>query len=178
MDRPRVHGASRMQHILVFAVLVLLAAAAVPRMIQHQRAQAEPEPVVIARTAPEVTYARSISIPRSPNGQFSVDGQISGRRVAFLIDTGATVIALRESEAWRLGFNLIPRDYTARMSTANGIVAGAPITLERVELGDLKAYNVAAVVLPDDSLQQNLLGMSFLSQVHWQYRAGTLLLEP
>jgi aspartyl protease family protein len=167
-----------MQHILVFAVVVLLLAAAVPRMLQQPRLRPEPQPVVITRATPEAADARSISVPRSPNGQFSVEGTIDGRRVAFLIDTGASVVALRESEAWRLGFHLIQSDYTARMSTANGVVAGAPIMLDRVELGDLVTRNVAAVVLPNDSLAQNLLGMSFLSQVHWQYRAGRLVLEP
>jgi aspartyl protease family protein len=142
----------------------------------HLRPQAAP--VVVTRTAPEAADARPVSIPRSPNGQFNVDGTIDGQRVAFLVDTGASVVALRETEAWRLGFHLIQRDYTARISTANGVAAGAPIQLDRVAIGDVVARNVAAVVLPDDALAQNLLGMSFLSQVHWQYRAGRLVLEP
>jgi aspartyl protease family protein len=167
-----------MQHILVFAVVVLLLAAAVPRWLQQSHLRPQAEPVVVARTTAETADARPVSIPRSPNGQFNVDGTIDGQRITFLVDTGASVVALRESEARRLGFHLIQRDYKAKMSTANGVVAGAPILLDRVEIGDLVARSVAAAVLPDDALAQNLLGMSFLSQVHWQYRAGRLVLEP
>jgi len=53
----------------------------------------------------------------------------------------------------------------------------APIDLNRVEIGNLIVRNVSALVLPDEALGQNLLGMSFLSQVHWQYQSGRLVLE-
>jgi high affinity Mn2+ porin len=58
-----------------------------------------------------------------------------------------------------------------------GVIAAAPIELNRVEVGDLMVRNVAAVVLPDEALAQNLLGMSFLSRVHWSYLGGKLVLE-
>jgi len=53
----------------------------------------------------------------------------------------------------------------------------APVELNRVEIGDIIVRNVMALVLPDEALGQNLLGMSFLSRVHWQYQSGKLLLE-
>jgi aspartyl protease family protein len=96
---------------------------------------------------------------------------------AFMIDTGASVIALRAQDAARLGIRPAARDFTARVSTANGVVYAAPTELASVELGGILVHNVAAIVLPDEALAQNLLGMSFLSRIHWQYQGGRLILE-
>jgi aspartyl protease family protein len=95
----------------------------------------------------------------------------------FMIDTGASVIALRQQDAARLGIRPAQRDFTARVTTANGVVFAAPAELASVELGGILVHNVAAVVLPDEALAQNLLGMSFLSRIHWQYQGGRLILE-
>jgi aspartyl protease family protein len=161
-----------MQQILFFAVLMLALAAIAPRFLPHQEAAS----VTIATATPEAN-ARSVAIAKGQNGHFSVEGMVDGRRAAFLVDTGASVIVLREGDAARLGIHPAQRDYTARMSTANGVIAAAPIELNRVEVGDLTVRNVAAVVLPDQALAQNLLGMSFLSRVHWSYQGGKLVLE-
>ena len=95
----------------------------------------------------------------------------------FIVDTGATSIALRESDAARLGIHPARRDYTIRTSTANGIVRAAPVELNRVDIGSLTVRNVQAVVFPDEALGENLLGMSFLSRVRWEHRDGRLVLE-
>jgi aspartyl protease family protein len=162
-----------MQQILFFAVVMLALAAIAPRFLPHQEAST----VAIATATPEAANARSVAISKGQNGHFLVDAAIDGRRVPFLIDTGASVIVLREGDAARLGIHPAQREYTARMSTANGVIAAAPIELNRVEVGDLTVHNVAAVVLPDEALAQNLLGMSFLSKVHWSYLGGKLVLE-
>ena len=59
----------------------------------------------------------------------------------------------------------MPRDYTATVSTANGKIKAAPAKLERIEVGDITVYDVPALVLPDEALWQNLLGVSFLSRL-------------
>jgi len=97
--------------------------------------------------------------------------------MGFMIDTGASVIALRQQDAARLGIRPAPRDFTAKVTTANGIVLAAPTEIATVELGGILVHNVAAVVLPDEALAQNLLGMSFLSRIHWQYEGSRLMLE-
>jgi aspartyl protease family protein len=162
-----------MQQILFFAVVMLALAAIAPRFLPHQEAST----VAIATATPEAANTRSVAIAKGQNGHFSVDAAVDGRRVGFLVDTGASVIVLREGDAARLGIHPAQREYTARMSTANGVIAAAPIELNRVEVGDLMVRNVAAVVLPDGALAQNLLGMSFLSRVHWSYLGGKLVLE-
>ena len=63
------------------------------------------------------------------------------------------------------------------MSTANGTVRAARVELNRVEVGGMVVRDVKALVLPDEALGQNLLGMSFLSRLRWQQRDGKLVLE-
>ena len=133
--------------------------------------------MVIAKATPEMSNSRTISISRGHNGHFWVDGRVDGRRLNFMVDTGASSIALREGDAARIGIHPARREYTARISTANGVIMAAPIELGRVEIGDVIVRNVAAMVLPDEALSENLLGMSFLGQVHWQYQTGKLVLE-
>jgi aspartyl protease family protein len=162
-----------MRQILLFALLVFGAAVVVPRYLAHPQQTA----AVIAKATPETPNSRTISISRSQNGHFWVDGRVDGRRLSFIVDTGASSIALREGDAARLGIHPARREYTARVSTANGVVVAAPIVLDRVEIGDLVVRNVAALVLPDEALGQNLLGMSFLGHVHWKYQSGELVLE-
>jgi aspartyl protease family protein len=166
-----------MRQILVFAAIMIALAAVAPKLLRP------PEGTVMvadattesSRAAP--SYPRTATIPRSANGHFEADAMVDGRRMGFMVDTGASVIALRQQEASRLGIHPAQRDYTAKVSTANGVVFAAPIELGRVEVGGITVRNVSALVLPDEALQQNLLGMSFLSRIRWQYQGGRLELE-
>jgi aspartyl protease family protein len=169
-----------MRNVMVFAILALVVAAVVPRLYMSQNGAHAAAPATQSEaTAPASSAAsyRSMTIQRGPNGHFSVGAEVEGRHMEFLIDTGASVIALRERDAARLGIHPAQREYTARVSTANGIVLGAPVELNRVEVGSLTVRNVQALVLPDEALGENLLGMSFLSRVRWEHQDGRLVLE-
>jgi aspartyl protease family protein len=173
-------GFSGMREIVIFAVVVLVLAGIVPRYYLDGRsapsAAASATTPAVSANAPS-TASRTVTIRQGGNGHFQLEAMVDGRRMEFLVDTGATGVALRESDAAWLGIHPAERDYTARSATANGIVRVAPVTLNRVEVGDIVLYNVAAVVFPDQSLGQNLLGMSFLSRVRWQQDNGRLILE-
>ena len=68
--------------------------------------------------------------------------------------------------------------FTVSVKTANGTVHAAPVELDRVEIADLTVHNVAAMVLPEGALSDNLLGLSFLSRLHrWEFADGKLVLE-
>ncbi len=166
--------------LMAFAIVACFVAAGAPRFVQELNA---PRGAPVARAAVRPAASTSadnssnMTIRRSDDGHFHVAADVDGRRMDFLIDTGATSIALRESDAARLGIHPSRRDYTGRTSTANGIVAVAPIELNRVDVGSLTVRNVRAVIFPDEVLDQNLLGMSFLSRVRWEHRDGYLVLE-
>jgi aspartyl protease family protein len=102
---------------------------------------------------------------------------VDGRRLELLVDTGAFQIALRASDAARLGIHPTSRDYSIKVSTANGVTRAAPVQLRMVEIGNIVVRDVAAHVLADEALGVNLLGMSFLSRVRFTHDRGKLILE-
>src|SRR2546428_7349008 len=89
-------------------------------------------------------------------------GQINGRAVQFMVDTGATSIGMIVADAERSGI-AYKTGQPVRMSTANGTTEGFRITLNSVRVGDVEVYDVAAVVTPQ-SMPFLLLGNSFLSR--------------
>ena len=176
-------AAADMRPILFFAFVALAAALLLPRhMGQFGSASparpAAPAPTAqVADAAPSYGASRVIIEPDA-HGHFRVEGAIDGRRLDFLVDTGASVVTLTETDAARLGIRPMPRDYVAQLKTANGTVRGAPVRLDRVEIGRLAVRNVPGVVLPDEALSQNLLGLSFLSRLRrFEYRDRHLVLE-
>jgi len=138
--------------------------------------------VMTASKAPARPVARKPVDPgtvtiAARNGHYTTDALVDGREIAFMVDTGATLVALRESDAADLGYRPREQDYNVRISTANGEGRGALVELGMVEIGDITVRNVRALVLRDDALGVNLLGMSFLSRVRWTQERGELVLE-
>jgi aspartyl protease family protein len=170
-----------MRSVVVFALLALGAAIVVPRYAMHVGVAPGPVASAVrasAQAPAEAANARSLIVPRDARGHFEVDGRVDGRRLSFMIDTGASVIALTASDAARLGIHPAAREFVAEVKTANGIVRAAPLQLDMVEVGDLVVRDVAALVLPDKALSDNLLGLSFLSRLRrFEYSDGRLVLE-
>jgi aspartyl protease family protein len=128
--------------------------------------------------APASAGRRNHTIPKDARGHFSTDGRVDGRRLDFMVDTGASVIALTESSAAKVGIRPSRSDYNSPVSTANGVVKGARTRLASVDIGGLEVRDVEALVLPDDVLSENLLGLSYLSRLRrFEYAGGKLLLE-
>ena len=128
--------------------------------------------------SPAPTAGRTLSIPRDARGHFQTEGRIDGQRIDFMVDTGASVIALNEKSAARFGLRPSRGDYNATVSTANGTIKAARTRLAMVELGGLVVRDVDAMVLPDEALSENLLGLSFLSKLKpFEYAGGRLVLE-
>ncbi len=111
-------------------------------------------------------------------GHAYADVEINGRQVSVLVDTGASTVAIRESDARRAGYRLRDADFTVAVRTANGMKYSAPIVLREVELGSIRVRDVPALVSRDEALGTNLLGMSFLSQLDGvRIEQGQLILE-
>lgn len=127
---------------------------------------------------PSQAGLRSLNIPRDPRGHFQTEGRVDGRRITFMVDTGASVVALNESTAARFGMRPTPSQYTANVSTANGTVKAARIRIEMLDVGGLIVRDVDAMVLPDEALSENLLGLSYLSRLkRFEYANGQMVLE-
>ena len=130
-----------------------------------------------AETVAQAT-SRSLSIPRDARGHFQTDGRIEGQRVDFMVDTGASLVALNEKSAARFGLRPMRSDYNATVTTANGTIKAARTRIAMIELGGLIVRDVDAMVLPDEALSENLLGLSFLSKLkRFEYANGKMVLE-
>ena len=106
-------------------------------------------------------------------GHYMANGYINGARVTFMLDTGATQVAVSESLARQLNLKKIT---SVDLSTANGMVRGWSTKLDSVRLGDIELNDVRATIVPnmDDDV---LLGMSFLRQLEFTQRNNQLILR-
>ncbi|MGE0811634.1 MAG: TIGR02281 family clan AA aspartic protease [Immundisolibacter sp.] len=116
-----------------------------------------------------------IRLAAGPGGHFVAGGSINGRAVRFLVDTGATNIAMSEAVARSIGL-----DYTkgerGLTNTANGQVVAHRVSLREVRVGDVVIYNVAATVVPAP-MEMVLLGNSFLTRFQMRRDADIMVLE-
>jgi aspartyl protease family protein len=170
-----------MRSVTAFVGLAVAAALLGPRYASHFSAAPAPAALEAHPMTPVATAgpnSRSVVVPRDGRGYFEVDARVNGRRIGFMVDTGATVIALTAHDAARLGIHPAQNAFVAEVKTANGTVRGAPTRLDVVEVGKLELHDVAALVLPDQALSDNLLGLSFRSRLRrFEYSDGKLVLE-
>jgi aspartyl protease family protein len=171
-----------MRNIMIFAAIMIGLGTFMAQMADKLTPQsASAAPSVKLAVVPDATSdagQRTLSIPHDSRGHFAAEGRIDGQRIAFMVDTGASVIALNESSAARFGLRPSANDYRATVTTANGTVKAAPARLAMVEVGGLIVRDVDAMVLPDEALSENLLGLSFLSKLRrFEYANGKMVLE-
>ena len=96
-------------------------------------------------------------------GHYFLDADVNGQRVEFLVDTGASLLTLSQSDAQKLGLNPQTLSYSEQFQTANGVAYGAPVRLREFRLGSFSVHDVEAAVM-QQSLPISLLGMSVLSK--------------
>jgi len=115
-----------------------------------------------------------IVLTAGSGGHFTSDGQINGKAASFLVDTGATVVAIGQADADRLGINYknAPRSFAG---TANGRIPVSIVTLSSVRVGGVEVANVEAVIMPM-SMQHVLLGNSFLTRFQMKRDNDTMRL--
>lgn len=117
----------------------------------------------------------SVSIPLNDRGQYMTRGSINDRSVRFLVDTGATIVAMNSQTARELGVD-ISEGRPMRASTAGGDRQSWQVTLDNIEIGGIKVRNVPAAVLEGNHPENILLGMTFLRNVEMTEKAGLLML--
>jgi aspartyl protease family protein len=111
------------------------------------------------------TPSVSVLIRRNLDGKFIAQGQLNGVATAFLIDTGATAVMIKQTDAEKAGADVSNLIFTTPVQTANGTVYAAPIRLRRLTIGALQRDDIEALVAQPGTLNENLLGMSFLRRL-------------
>ena len=117
-----------------------------------------------------------VRIPRGEQGHLFVGGSINGRPVRFMVDTGATNIAMSSVDAERLGVPWRSGRQSAT-STASGVTAAHDLTLATVNIGAITLHDIPATVVTGPYPMTVLLGNSFLSRVEMTEESGVMVLR-
>src|SRR5262245_21310969 len=173
-----------------WVLVAATAAAAVVNFSEIQEARRlggfPPTPTVAgteARWAPQAPQLKAAGSPAvelkaGAFGHYRAQAEINGRPVEVLIDSGASLVVLSHEDAERVGLRLRAEDYSQRVSTANGATRVAPVTLDRISIGDISVRHVEAAVSEPGKLGQSLLGMTFLGRLQRvDMRGGLLILQ-
>ena len=116
-----------------------------------------------ARHSPPAGSLSEVSLTKSSDGQFYVNADINGHSTRFLVDTGASEIALSESDARAAGIAVDPASYQLIGHGASGVVRGQQVTIRRIDLQGIHAKDVDAAVVPGTTV--SLLGQPFLDKL-------------
>lgn len=108
--------------------------------------------------------AQVLRLVSDATGSFYTDGLINGQPVRFLVDTGATTVAISQARAVRLGLEFGGDRSPVPVGTASGSAIGHPVQLRQLKIGNFNLSNVSAVVIEGDSPRNVLLGMNVLGQ--------------
>jgi aspartyl protease family protein len=120
---------------------------------------------------------RIARIARDRQGHYVTQAKLNGRAVDVLVDTGATLVAINETTARRLGIRLQAEDFRYRVRTANGTTEAAQAMIGEIAIGRIVIRDVPALVSRDKALSTTLLGMSFLNKLKkFEFESGALVL--
>ena len=121
--------------------------------------------------------AREVLISRNKRGAYTSHGSINGRAVTFLVDTGASSVAMSAVVAKSLGIPYRLEGRRTIIGTASGQAKGYQVQLDKVQLGEVTLNDVEGVVIEADGPQQVLLGMSFLQRLEMSQKGNVMMLR-
>ena len=117
---------------------------------------------------------REVVLQRNRQGHYVANGTINGVPVTFLLDTGATDVAIPAAIARKAG---LKQGYISQAATANGIIQVYSTILDELQLGNIRLHDIKASITPSMGGETILLGMSALKQVEFTQRGSKLTLR-
>ncbi len=137
-------------------------------VVQNARNELSASPGRASQPSPAEDYTSAdgseLVIEADPRGHYFVDADIGGREIRFLVDTGASMVALSEEDADTIGYPIHQLEYSGRVNTANGVARVAPIMIDEITIGDNVVRNVQGAVI-EGHTGKSLLGMTFLRKL-------------
>jgi aspartyl protease family protein len=135
---------------------------------------------IVGHIMPSIGLQRedgSVMFHTQNDGHFHIQSEINGKKITFLLDTGATKVAITQKDAIRIGIDVDSLKYDIRVSTANGVSLFARVVIPEIKIGPIIVRQVAAYV-GKNGLDTSLLGMSFLSRLkEYEVTRDTLILR-
>ncbi|MBN8986285.1 MAG: TIGR02281 family clan AA aspartic protease, partial [Rhizobiales bacterium] len=118
-----------MRGVLILAGVMIGLGTVMAQVADHMMAasattaSSAPSVMVAAAESPApASGVRSVVVPRDRHGHFQTEGRIEGQRIKFMVDTGASVVAMNESSAARMGVRPVQSEFNAKVTTANGVI--------------------------------------------------------
>ncbi|WP_340692647.1 TIGR02281 family clan AA aspartic protease [Hyphomonas sp.] len=165
----------------MFAAAAMIATAVVffvvPKL--HDRETSDDVPTVASAVVAtqQASFANAAIIDREPDGHYWTRADVDGTAVKFMVDTGASTVAITFRDAQRIGLKPEDLEYKWEIRTAGGVVHGAAVTLEKIRIGQVEVENVEGMVLRE-GLEQSLLGMTFLGELYsYEFRKSQLVIR-
>ncbi|MDO8899930.1 MAG: TIGR02281 family clan AA aspartic protease [Phenylobacterium sp.] len=169
--------------MLKFAMLTLVAAVsavgAAQTVVALDPSRGASALVATLREAPPpMAVGQSAAISKASDGHYWAEADVNGARVRFLVDTGATAVALTLEDAQRLGFDPAKLDYRQKVMTASGEARAAVVKLSAISVAGARVADVDALVI-EKGLETSLLGMSYLGRLtRFEATRTSLILRP
>lgn len=164
----------RFAALAVTAALSAYGAAKAVVMLDDQQA-APPMRAAVATVDPTVGAA---SVTKAGDGHYWAEADVDGKAVRFLVDTGASAVALTRYDAQRLGIDTDNLNYAYNVTTASGQTRAAAVRLASISIAGARVTNVDALVI-EDGLDSSLLGMTYLGRLsRFEATPTTLILHP
>jgi aspartyl protease family protein len=174
--------------MLRFAMVAMVAAVSAVGSAEAVVLLADHRPQALRAATVEAPFANSNfaavapvqggAVMKAGDGHFWADGEVNGARVRFLVDTGATAVALTPADAERLGIDLQRLHYGYSVVTAGGKARAASVKLAAVSVAGARLEDVDALVI-EKGLDASLLGMSYLGRLSsFQATRQALFLRP
>ena len=168
--------------MLKLAVMALVGAVSAvgagQTLANFKNANQAPELRAAVAIAPQSSMAQPASIAKGRDGHYWAEADVNGSRVRFLVDTGASAVALTLADAQRLGIATDKLDYNYKVVTASGETRAAAVKLGRVSVAGAALNDVDAMVI-ESGLESSLLGMTYLGRLaSFEATRTALILRP
>jgi aspartyl protease family protein len=161
--------------VLVGALSAVGAAGAVVKFDPSHRAAPSAQ---MAATPAVITASSNAQVTKAADGHYWAEASVNGSAVRFLVDTGATAVALTSEDAMRLGLAPAALNYDIDVTTADGKTRAAAVKLRTVTIAGARVDNVEALVI-EKGLKTSLLGMSYLGRLSsFEATRTALILKP
>lgn len=125
------------------------------------------------------SYGTEMVLMADRSGHYFLDAEVDRENITFMIDTGASTTVLSYDDAEALGYNMRRMKPDVQVSTGGGMVEMVRVNLSSIEAGQIRVHNIEALIAPDNSMKQSVLGMNFLRSLRsYSVESGKMTLVP